>query len=292
MSPEQLKVKNDEHDFYGKQYWLNHQNLDLGYPDIHMRSRNDLTERNLHWLVTLLKYKLPSAKVLELGCSHGSFVALMNQAGYKASGIEMSPWVVNFGKKTFNIPVDIGPIENLNIPNDSLDIIVIMDVLEHLPEPVQTLNQCFKLLKPDGFILVQTPQFKSEMNYSELLESKAPFLEQLKSDEHLFLFTRDSVSQLFGLCNAKYIKFESAIFSHYDMYFVVSRQPLKENTTRVSEQVLLSSASGRMAQALLDLREREIALIEQLKHCEADRYARWEQIGTLTNMVKEMEREK
>ena len=46
-----------------------------------------------------MKYRLPPANVLEVGCAHGSFVALMRLAGYEASGVEMSPWVVEFGQE-------------------------------------------------------------------------------------------------------------------------------------------------------------------------------------------------
>jgi len=41
LSSEQLQVRNDESDFYGKQYWFDHQKLDLGLPDIYTRARND-----------------------------------------------------------------------------------------------------------------------------------------------------------------------------------------------------------------------------------------------------------
>lgn len=175
LAPEELIVEDDETDFYGKQYWLNHQDQDLGFPDIYNRARHDLTERNLHWLKTLLKYCLPPANVLELGCAHGSFVGLMKQAGYNASGLEMSHWVVDFGRQTFDVPIHIGPIEQTEIEPGSLDVIALMDVLEHLPDPVSTLNYCSKLLKPNGFFLIQTPQFKSNMDYSNLLEEDSPF---------------------------------------------------------------------------------------------------------------------
>ena len=179
MPPEQLLVRDDETDFYGKNYWLEHQQDAFGNADIFTRARNDLTERNLHWLKTLLKYCLPPAKVLELGCAHGSFVALLRQAGYDATGAEMSPWVVEFGQKTFGVPISVGPVEALEIPPGSLDVIALMDVLEHLPDPVATMAHCLKLLKPDGLLLIQTPQFKEEMNYTTLVETNAPFLEML-----------------------------------------------------------------------------------------------------------------
>lgn len=292
MSAEQLQVNNDETDFYGKQYWLDHMKQDLKFPDIHTRARNDLTERNLHWLKALLKYHLPPAKVLELGCSHGSFAALLRQAGYDATGLEMSPWVVEFGQKTFGVPISVGPVENLNITPGSLDVIALMDVLEHLPDPVATMAHCLQLLKPDGILLIQTPQFREGMNYKELVESKDAFLDQLKADEHLYLFSDLSVIRMFQQLGAEHIQFEPAIFGHYDMFFAVSRVPFVHNLPEQTDSALLAAPSGRIALALLDLRAREQDLVQRLQDSESDRAARWTQIETLTAMLKASEAER
>jgi 2-polyprenyl-3-methyl-5-hydroxy-6-metoxy-1,4-benzoquinol methylase len=282
MPPEKLLVQNDESDFYGKNYWLERQQDAFGTGDIFTRARTDLTERNLHWLKALLKYRPPAAKVLELGCSHGSFVALMGSAGYDASGVEMSPWVVEFGKKTFGVPISVGPLESLDIPLGSLDVIVSMDVLEHLPDPVTTMARCLELLKPDGLLLLQTPQFKDGSSYEELRENKGRFLEMLIPEEHIYLFSEDSVARLFRQLGADHIQFEPAIFAHYDMFFAVSRTPFRTHTLEEIDTVLRSTPSGRLTLALLDVRERELA-------SESDRAARGEQIDTLTQMVKESE---
>ena len=279
-------VQDDDTDYYGKNYWLNHQKNELGIADIYRRSRDDLTERNLHWLKALLKFCTPPAKVLELGCSHGSFVALMRQAGYDASGVEMSPWVVSFGEKTFGVPIHVGPIEDLEIPPGSLDVIVLMDVLEHLYSPVTTMALCLKLLKPNGLLLIQTPQFKEGINYSDLVDTKSPFLEMLIPDEHIYLFSERSVTRMFNQIGGKYIQFEQAIFSSYDIFFVVSSKPIKKNETELIESTLLKTPNGRVALAMLDLRERELNLIENMKISEEDRLARWEQIQTLTALIK------
>src|SRR6185503_8503899 len=85
LSVEQLTVRDDDQDFYGREYWLSHQRQDLGLPDIYARARSDLPERGLYWLRTLLSYKLPPARVLELGSSHGGFVALLRWAGFDAT---------------------------------------------------------------------------------------------------------------------------------------------------------------------------------------------------------------
>ena len=289
LSDDQLAVKNDDSDFYGKQYWLGHQDKDLGFPNIHERARNDLVERNLHWLKALLKYRLPPAKVLELGCSHASFVALLRLAGYDASGVEMSPWVVEYGQQTFGVPVAVGPVETLGIAPASLDVIAMMDVLEHLPDPIATMAHCLQLLKPDGLLLLQTPQFKDCMNYQTLVESQGAFLEQLKSDEHLYLFSDHSVTQLFKQLGAEYIRFEPAIFGQYDMFFAVSRAPLQVNTSESAGSALLATPNGRFALALLDLRQTELSLSLKLRESEADRAARGDQIASLTGMLCEAE---
>lgn len=291
---EQPIVGDDETDFYGKQYWLNHQQQDLGHPDIYARSRDDLKERNLHWLKTLLKYSLPPAKVLELGCSHGSFVALMTQAGYQAEGVEMSPWVVEFGRKTFEVPIHVGPIENLDVPSRSLEVIALMDVLEHLSDPVATMRKCTELLKPDGFLLIQTPEFKESMRYQSLMDKSSPFLSMLKADEHLYLFSRQSVAKLLRQTGAEHIYFEPAIFSHYDMFLVAGREPIKSHSLQEAKSKLLQSSKGRITLALLELRAQELALNQQLQRlaeeyqqADADRIARLEQIQTLTRWLKE-----
>lgn len=287
LSDEQLIVNDDESDFYGKQYWLEHQNDDLGFPDIYTRSRNDLTERNLHWLKTLLKYCLPPAKVVELGCSHGSFVALMQQTGYEAAGVEMSRWVVSFAAETFQIPMYLGPVENLDIPPNSLNVIALMDVLEHLPDPVETLHYCANLLKPGGFLLIQTPEFQEEMSYPLLEESKSLFLEQLKADEHLYLFSQASVIECLDQVGLKHVYFEPAIFAVYDMFLVASKEPLETYSPVQIESALLDYPQGRLALALLDIRERELALSKAMEELNSDRAARLEQIHILTEKLQE-----
>ncbi len=289
VAAETLLVNDDDSDFYGKQYWLKHQRDSFGYPGIHQRVRSDLTERNLHWLLGLLRYCQPPGRVMELGCSHGSFVALLDHAGFEASGVEMSPWVVEFGCETFGVPVIQGPLESLHLPEASLDAIALMDVLEHLPDPKLTMGHCLRLLKPDGLLLIQTPEFKQEMTFPSLVETQSRFLENLKPVEHLYLFSRESVTRFFHELGADYVCFEPAIFSHYDMFLAVSRSPLKILSMEDADKSLMATSRSRLVLALLDVYRREaegqarlrteiVDLENRLTASEADRAARLELI--------------
>lgn len=286
---QKLLVIDDESDFYGKQYWLSHQQDSFGYPDIYQRVRQDLTERNLHWMLTLLKYCRPPGSVMEIGCSHGSFVALLDHAGFDAVGVEMSPWVVDFGRRTFGSSILQGPIEALDFPEASFDAIALMDVLEHLPDPKATMDACLRLLKPDGLLLIQTPEYVRGMDYEEQVKSGSVFLEVLKPVDHLYLFSRESVSRFFRELGVPFIRFEDAIFSHYDMFLAVSRGPLEAVPDEEFDKTLMTDARSRMVLALLDLYRRELAghaqfrseivgLENRLAAAEVDRAARLEVI--------------
>ncbi len=255
------RVSNDSKDLYGKNYWFDHQTADLGCPDIISRSRTDLAERCIHWLRSLLQFKLPPAKILEIGCAHGGFVAMLRQAGFDATGLELSSSIVRLARETFEAPVLTGPIEDQSLEPHSLDAIVMMDVLEHLPDPSDTLGRCMNLLSPDGMLLVQTPAYPEGMSMGQLREENHPFLQMLDPNEHLFLFSGSAVAELCRRLEVSCIEFIPAIFDGYDMSFVVSRRPLRRHDPKSQSAALSRTVSGRFIQALLDLDERRLNLL-------------------------------
>jgi SAM-dependent methyltransferase len=248
------KVDNDESDFYGMQYWLEGSKE---FPDIHARSRSDLSERNLHWLKFLLQFKLPPAKILEIGCAHGSFLGLLKHIGFDCYGMEMSPWVMEYARKTFDITMYPAPIENAKLEGNQFDMIVMMDVVEHLSDPAGTLQKCIEHLSPDGVFLIQVPCFPNHLPPEKILNNQHPFEQMMIPNEHLYLFSQESIEKLFKNLGFSYIEYLPAIFSHYDMFLVISRKPLKKNTSIEIDAFLQTNINGRVIQALLDLREIE-----------------------------------
>lgn len=276
------KVNDDDYDFYGKNYYLKYTVEKYGFPTLEARARLEVPERCLYWMRTLLKYRLPHAKVLELGSSHGGFVFLMQGAGFDAMGLELSPWLVDFSCNAYGIQMLTGPIEDQQIESESLDVIVLMDVLEHLTDPLVTLEKCLELLRPDGLLLIQTPCFPLHQTLEQLEASKNPFLSML-IDEHFFLFSAQAIQLLLNQLNVQYISFEPAIFGHYDMFLVASRQPLAVNDAEGIAGALVSRPSGRLVLALLDKDDEKKSLHDKFCACEADRAAGLEAIMRMTD---------
>jgi len=239
-------------DLYGKDYWTKHVKK-LGFPDIYERSRADLCERSLFWLRSILKYRLPPAKTLELGCAHGGSVYLQSLAGYDAAGAEMSPWLCDFAKSTFNVRMYCGDIEDIDIPLASLDIVILMDVLEHFPDPLKSLKRIVDTLSDDGILVIQTPAFRSVgKSYEQMKAEGEIFLLHLKEDEHLYLFNAESLKLLFARLGLHHVSFEPSIFA-YDMFAFVSKQPLQKNPADVVEKWLTADPARRTVLALLDM---------------------------------------
>jgi 2-polyprenyl-3-methyl-5-hydroxy-6-metoxy-1,4-benzoquinol methylase len=286
LTAEEIVVHDDPQAFYGKDYWLGHQVKDLGNPDIFHRARADLPERCLHWLRTLLNYQLPPGRVLEIGCAHGGFVAMLRAIGFDGIGLEMSPWVVEFAKKTFGVPMLQGPIEDQKLESSTFDAIVLNDVVEHLPDPLATLGFCARLLRPNGILVVQMPSYTEGVSYGQLKKCNARFLQHMdgKARQHLNLFSPRATRHLCDRLGFGPLEFVPAIFD-YDQYFVASRGPLKRHGPEARADALTSSAGGRLVLAIMDV-------VSEQEVCEADRAERLKVIHQLDAACRALEAER
>lgn len=260
----------------------------------------------------MLKYRLPDARLLELGSAHGGFVALLGWAGYTATGLEINQWVIDFARRAYRVNLLAGSLESQDLEKGSLDIIVLMDVIEHVTDPRGLLSRCAELLTNDGIIVMQTPQYPEGADYAQLQAAESPFLNHLHENEHLHLFSRQAVVKLLQQINLQQIAFEPAFFAHYDMFLVAGKKNLQANSAEKIERALSKRPEGRMVLALCDLdgRLRDVnnkaeeigqesrlrfeqiqQLTAWLQESEADRASRLQQIETLGRRLDEVDRE-
>ncbi|WP_418791100.1 methyltransferase domain-containing protein [Phosphitispora sp. TUW77] len=280
-------VRDDEQDIYGKKYWLERQSQKYGFSNIRERSKDDLSHRCIYWLSKVLHYKLPPAKTLELGCGHGGLVALMNKAGFSSVGAELSDWVVGYAQESFGIEVLRGKLDDLAIEPQSMDCIILMDVMEHFTDPKKTLEYIVNALKDNGLVIIQTPNYSNtDLTYNQLIEQNHIFLGQMKAEEHLYLFTSEGLTQILSEFGFKHIYFEPALFP-YDMFVIASKIPVTINSDAQIEQFLLKTPEGRFVQAMLDLFKKTELLQEKIEEIDTDRGARLNIIYELDKQLKE-----
>jgi len=99
-------------------------------------------------------------RVLDLGCGNGSLSHLIAQQGYEVIGIEDSESGINFARQNFPdchfIQSSIYDLPYTELEN-SFDIVLSVEVIEHLLYPKELVRAAKKCLKPKGRLILSTP---------------------------------------------------------------------------------------------------------------------------------------
>ncbi len=120
---------------------------------------------------------LPSlghAKVLEIGCGAGLLPLELASQAESVAGIDISHFVLDFANQVKdyiqyrNVSFQQGDAEQLAFRDETFDLVICSEVLEHLLQPQQTLNEIRRVLKPGGTLILTTP---SAVSLSDLCMS-------------------------------------------------------------------------------------------------------------------------
>jgi 2-polyprenyl-3-methyl-5-hydroxy-6-metoxy-1,4-benzoquinol methylase len=106
-------------------------------------------------------YVVPGRRLLEVGSNVGVFLSVAGQAGWEARGVEPSRWAVETGRRLFGVDLTQGTAETLVIEPGSRDAVVMLDVLEHLVDPLATLQHLRTALHPEGILALSTVNLAS-----------------------------------------------------------------------------------------------------------------------------------
>ncbi|MCP4657372.1 MAG: class I SAM-dependent methyltransferase [bacterium] len=100
------------------------------------------------------------ARILDLGCGRGVLLAAFLGKGFEAHGVEISEAAVEGIDPRVKIRM-AWHLREADYPADYFDQILIWHVLEHLPDPRATLEECRRILRPGGRLIVAVPNFSS-----------------------------------------------------------------------------------------------------------------------------------
>jgi SAM-dependent methyltransferase len=98
--------------------------------------------------------------LLEVGCGSGEWLAYMRGLGWRVEGVEPDPKAVETALSQ-GLNVRTGQLSDQRYPDDYADVICLVHVIEHLHDPVGTLRECRRVLKPNGRLVIATPNSAS-----------------------------------------------------------------------------------------------------------------------------------
>lgn len=167
-------------------------------------------------------------KLLDVGCSIGGFVSAAQATGWEATGIDISS-AVEVGKSK-GLDLQQMDLKKANFPKSNFDVVTLLDVIEHIPDPCLLLEEIYQILKPSGCVFILTPNLSglSSRLLRENWESVGP-------QDHLALYTRKTLGKMLHG-----VGFRKTFFSSFDLsiaqWLLVLQELFSRNRTQKSIQ--------------------------------------------------------
>ncbi len=145
----------------------------------------------------------PGSTVLDIGVADGHPVAQgLHAQGCAVYGVEIDP-VAAEAARQFCTQVVVGDVEQLDLGaafgDRRFDVVLLLDVLEHLLDPVDTLRRAAALLSPSGKVVASIPNVTHAAVRLQLLEGNFTYTDTgLLDRTHLRFFDRAGVGELFA----------------------------------------------------------------------------------------------
>ena len=147
---------------------------------------------------------LNNAKVLEIGCSTGALMRLLEERGADVYGVDVeSSWSGSYCfRPEKRIMLDI---QEKDLPaewqNKGFDLVIAQEVIEHIQRPYDFLYRINKSLKPGGYLLLTTPNLTG---ITSLLKGKKWC--GVTTEGHFILYSPKSLDFTVGNCGFRMVR--------------------------------------------------------------------------------------
>ena len=167
----------------------------------------------------IIKNKIPVEKVLELGCAGGATGKILKEKLPVKSyvGIDISAEAAEIAKQHLDkvIVTDIEETDlaaEYGLKTGEYDLLLALDVLEHLYNPWDVLAGLATYLKPGGFVVASLPNIQNITIVDDLLKGNWQYLDAgILDATHLRFFTLESLKKMFAGAGLEIIRIERVL---------------------------------------------------------------------------------
>jgi 2-polyprenyl-3-methyl-5-hydroxy-6-metoxy-1,4-benzoquinol methylase len=149
-----------------------------------------------------LRKLLPRGKtLLEVGCNAGVLLDRFRGQGWSVSGVEPDAKAANFARSHYGLDVKASTLEDAGYDPATFDAVVMLHVIEHLDDPAGTVAAIARVLRPHGFLVVETPVYDTLMY--RLLGRRE---RSLSCDGHIVFYTGGTLAALLERCGFEIVE--------------------------------------------------------------------------------------
>ena len=135
-------------------------------------------------------YLKPNMKALDIGCSSGYFLSALKDLVQECVGVEFNKSDVEFARRNCGIKVYDCPLEETDIPLEYFDIVFMLDVLEHVEDPIQFLRTVRRYIKPEGYLYIEVDNINDSLISIYGINKYSDFYYR---EPHLFYFSPETL---------------------------------------------------------------------------------------------------
>ena len=99
--------------------------------------------------------------LLDVGCGSGTLLGLLKQRGFRPIGVDFSHEAATVAETENGVRVIVGSLEGAGFSAESLDVVTLFHVMEHVTNPRSVLAEVSRILKPGGVLILQVPNIDS-----------------------------------------------------------------------------------------------------------------------------------
>jgi 2-polyprenyl-3-methyl-5-hydroxy-6-metoxy-1,4-benzoquinol methylase len=175
-----------------------------------------------------------SGRLLDIGAGTGIFMHLARERGWTPHGIDICPLTVEKAAQEFDVEIGVGPFEQHTFDGARFDAVTMLDVLEHVNDPLGTLRRAHDLLRPGGAVAIAVPNQRCLLTvivdtYARIGGPYADaLLTRLYVPPHLHYFTPPTLRQVLAAAGFRIVRLRqsSVYLGRYRMSWAM-RVPLE-----------------------------------------------------------------
>lgn len=160
--------------------------------------RAHVREPNYEEVVERLERVLPErGRLLDVGAHIGFFLRTAKRRGWEVVGVEQSPELAQLARDEMGLDVRTGYFHEHAFDGE-FDAVTFLDVLEHVPDPVETLALARRAARPGGLVLAKVPHLRwNLLKHRALKRVAGDSLDAFDAREHLIQFTDRTLEEAF-----------------------------------------------------------------------------------------------
>lgn len=144
-------------------------------------------------------------KILDIGCGVGYFLRVAQERGWVVAGVDLDKAAVDIACQ-HGLDVRWETVEEMSFSDNEFDVVTLFNVIEHLSAPQMTLEKIWRVLKPRGVFVLETPtddfllkypiRFLYHLSGGKITQPIRYLYSSRDTGGHIYRFSRETITRI------------------------------------------------------------------------------------------------